>query len=53
MVQEIVITVQNLLEEIACFGERIKKYVFCVCSHIQYYICTLVMEIERIELILA
>ncbi|KAK9971391.1 hypothetical protein ABG768_024760 [Culter alburnus] len=25
MVQEIVITVQNLLEEIACFGERIKN----------------------------
>ncbi|XP_042170418.1 multiple C2 and transmembrane domain-containing protein 2 isoform X3 [Oncorhynchus tshawytscha] len=25
MVQETVITVQNLLEEIACFGERIKK----------------------------
>lgn len=26
MVQEIVITVQNLLDEIASFGERIKKY---------------------------
>ncbi len=25
MVQDIVITVQNLLEEIACFGERIEE----------------------------
>lgn len=33
MVQEIVITVQNLLEEIASFGERIKKCVFCSTFH--------------------
>jgi hypothetical protein len=27
MVQDTIITVQNFLDEIACFGERIKKYV--------------------------
>lgn len=50
MVQEIVIAVQNLLEEIACFGERIKKCGLCSSFH-SYFTMSFIKDFNLVLMV--